>query len=240
MHPSITYRHFTVLESTNAYLMQTPVLCPYLVSADTQTAGRGRRQQTWVDEGNSLLFSLATAFLPQINVGAWSIQVAITLAETLETVTNNQILIKWPNDLYIKTNDGKDGKFAGILVESSMGKSGKMITGVGINLSPITTAVSSDYAVAHLSTDRDYPTLLTTLANALYRQWQVFLQHPQVCPDRYARYDMLKHHTLLATDLFNQSETTGQGCGINEQGQLLIQQHGDLRCLTSQQRIRIL
>lgn len=240
LHPSITYRHVEVIDSTNTYLMQHDVPCPYLLSADTQTVGRGRRQQTWVDEGNSLLFSLATAFSPQTNVGAWSVQVALTLAKTLQNFTEQTILIKWTNDLYVKNHNGEYGKCAGILTESSIGKTAKMVTGIGLNLSPIRSAIDSDYAIAHLKVAVDYPTLLKTLANELYWQWQAFLQSPTVNPQSYARYDMLSGQTLLATDYHNGKETVGQGCGINEQGQLLIQQHGRLIPLTSQHRIRLL
>ncbi len=239
LHPAITYRHFTCIDSTNAYLMSNELPCPYLVSAGTQTAGHGRRQQAWVDEGNSLLFSLATAFIPPLNVGAWAVQVAITLANILPTFSDQHFFIKWPNDLYVKNVDGSYGKCAGILAESSIGRQGKMVTGVGINLSPLQTIINSDYAIAHINVSVNYSVLLKHLANELYWQWQDFLQSPAVNPEAYARYDMLLDKMLLATDMHNNKEIVGQGCGINEQGQLLLQQHGRLVELTTQHHIRL-
>ncbi|PID66377.1 MAG: biotin--[acetyl-CoA-carboxylase] ligase [Gammaproteobacteria bacterium] len=240
LHPAITHRHFAVIDSTNAYLMKNELPCPYLVSADTQTAGHGRRQQAWIDEGKSLLFSLATAFDAHINVGAWSVQVALTLAKILENVTEQALLIKWPNDLYVKNDSGEYGKCAGILTESSIGKQGKMVTGAGINLAPIKGVIDSDYAIASVDICVDDSVLLIQIANELYWQWQDFIQSPAVSPEHYARYDMLSGEMLLATNLHNHRESVGQACGINAQGQLLLQQHGGLLALTTQHHIRLL
>lgn len=240
LHPAITHCHFSEIDSTNSHLMRSSSPCPQLISADTQTAGRGRRQQQWVDEGRSLLFSLATAFDTCTDVSAWSIQVAITLAAELQAFTKQRLLIKWPNDLYTTVAKGGYGKLAGILVESSIGKSGKMVTGVGINLSPLHSQITCDYPLAYLHTNADNSTLLNSLANALYRQWQEFLTTPTVDEQDFARYDMLFGKSLLATDSNTGKETVGQGHGINAKGQLLIQQHGDLQALTSLQRIRLI
>lgn len=220
--------------------MKNEVVCPTLVSADTQTAGKGRRKQAWIDEGNSLLFSLATEFSPKVNVGAWSVQVAITLANTLEKLTKQKILIKWPNDLYIKNTTGEYGKFIGILTESSIGKNGKMVTGIGINLAPIEKDIDSDYVISYLDIDIDKKELLFKITNELYWQWQDFLKSPIVNPKAYSKYDMLFNTTLVATDIHSAEERVGEGFGINENGQLIIQQQGTLIELTNQQRIRLI
>ncbi len=210
LHPSITYRHFDVINSTNTYLMKNDLPYPYLVSTDTQTAGHGRRQQMWIDEGKSLLFSLATAFEPHINVGAWSVQVAITLAETLEKLTRQKILIKWPNDLYVKNTSGEYGKCIGILTESSIGKQGKMVTGIGMNLAPIDTDIDSDYDVAYLDISLDYQTLLFQIANELY--WQFMPDticyrgkccSPPICKVKQKPSDKVVVSTTTASYLFN-------------------------------------
>lgn len=240
LHPAIRYQHFETIDSTNTYLMQNTIACPYLVSTDTQTAGHGRRKQAWVDEGKSLLFSFATEFEPSVHIGAWSVQVAITLAQTLEKFTQQQILIKWPNDLYVKNAQGEYGKCIGILTESSIGKQGKMVTGIGINLAPIATDIDSDYALAHLDIAIGRQELLFNIANELYWQWQDFLVTPSVKPIDYVKYDMLSGEMLLATDLHSGEETIGQGSGIDEQGQLLIQQYGCLVPLATQHRIRFI
>lgn len=258
LHPALRHRHFNVIDSTNACLMQADAPCNQLVSADRQTAGRGRRQQQWVDEGDSLLFSLSTAFSPDQDISAWSIQVAITLVETLKAFTQQRLFIKWPNDLYVpiksshsndnSNNNNSDnkysdyseyGKCAGILVESNIGRSGKMVTGIGINLAPIHTKIDSDYAVAYLNIAVDKHSLLIALANELFWAWQDFLTHTTVNPDTFAAYDLLMDKQLCATDSSNGKETIGQGAGINQRGQLRILQHNQLLTLSTQQRIRL-
>lgn len=240
LHPALTYQHVALIDSTNAYLLDTKQPCNQLISADRQSAGRGRRQQKWVDEGTSLLFSLSTEFSPAIDVSPWAIQVAITTAQALQNHTKQRLKIKWPNDLYTQNSTGEYGKFAGILVESTLGKSGKMVTGLGINLAPLATDIHSDYPVAHLQTQTDRQTLLFDLANELYWAWQAFLEQPNIDPVQFAQYDYLAGNMLLATNTNNDEQTIGQGAGINPQGQLLLQQHGRLSTLMSQQRIRLI
>ncbi len=187
-----------------------------------------------------MLFSLVTEFSVKQDVSAWPVQVAITLAQTLSDTTSQTLRIKWPNDLYTTGVDQSMGKCAGILVESSIGQSGRMITGVGINLSPIRCQVTTEYPIAYIDTPLDKKTLLLRLANALYLSWQTFFNHPGVNPDNFRPFDLLFNRSLIAFDSNTNKETVGTGQGINSAGQLLLLQQGNLTALTSQQRIRII
>ncbi len=240
LNPQLSYRHFDQIDSTNSYLMDSQQAINQLVSADIQHNGRGRRQQKWVDEGESLLFSLSTALPCGINVNAWPVQVAITLAQTIKTISQDKPFIKWPNDLYVKNQHNQLGKCAGILVESSIGKHNKIVTGVGMNLAPLKHAPKADYPVAHLSLLMDKQSAVICLGNALFEAWETFIQAPQVSPEIYHPYDMLANQTFIAFDNNTDEETIGIGMGINEQGELLVQQAGRITTLTSQQRIRLI
>lgn len=240
LHPALSWQHFAEINSTNAYLLATDQPHNQLISADHQTAGRGRRQQTWVDDNDSLLLSLSTAFSGKTDLSAWAVQVAVTLAETLTPLTKQPITIKWPNDLYALTEHYHWGKLAGILIESSIGKNGKMVTGVGINLSRIPADIPADYPIACLSTSWEKHALIPHLGNALFCAWQDFLLSPQTNPHTYQRYDLLLGKTLKATDMHTNESHIGIGAGINEQGHLLLTLPNKTIALTSQQRIRIL
>lgn len=242
IHPQLTWTHFESLNSTNTYLLDSKQPCNQLVSADHQTQGRGRRQQVWVDEGNSLLMSLSTEFPVKSNLSAWAIQVAVCLAQTLGSLTEQTIKIKWPNDLYTLTNQYQWGKFAGILIESTLGKTGKMVTGVGINLATFSqqTQLQTDYPVAALTSQYDKRVLIPYLGNALFSTWQTFIAHPEVDPMAYRNYDLLADRLITTTSVNNQQTETGLGAGINRQGQLLLSQPDKTLVITSQQRIRIL
>lgn len=238
--PSLIHHHFERLDSTNDYLLDNHQPVNQLVSAEFQNKGRGRRQQQWVDEGESLLFSLSTELPKGLNASAWPVVVAITLVETLKTMTTEKLLIKWPNDLYVKNAKQQLGKCAGILVESNLGKHSKIVTGIGINLAPLNQSLDSDYPIAHLSLNNDKKTAIANLGHALFVAWQQFINNPHVNPKAYQPYDMLANQTLIATNSNNNEETLGIGLGINEQGQLLLQQAGRMISLTSQQRIRVI
>lgn len=239
IHSDLTWIHFDSIDSTNAYLLDNDHVGNQLVSADHQTAGRGRRQQAWVDERDSLLMSLATTFTPHVDVSAWAIQVAITLAQTLEPLTKKPLKIKWPNDLYTLTSDYQWGKCAGILIESRLGASGKMVTGIGINLSEIPSDINADYPIGYLPTTLAKSQLIPHLGKALLASWQSFIDTPQVSPTTYQTYDLLFGKNLQATD-FNQANTqTGVGAGINEQGHLLLRLPNKTIALSNQHRIRI-
>ncbi|MBS9778168.1 MAG: biotin--[acetyl-CoA-carboxylase] ligase [Gammaproteobacteria bacterium] len=240
LHPALRHQHFKCIDSTNAYLLQNPQLKNQLISTDEQSAGRGRRQQKWVDEGESLLFSLSLEFPIGIDVTPWALQVALTTIETLIPFTQQRLKIKWPNDLYAQNRNGEYGKFSGILVESTMGQIGRMVTGIGINLAPLKNSIESDYPLSYLQTEENKQHILFSLANELYWAWQSFLEKPQVCPGQFAKHDYLANNMILATNTNNNKQTIGQSSGINHHGQLLVQQHGCLTPLTSQQSIRLL
>jgi BirA family biotin operon repressor/biotin-[acetyl-CoA-carboxylase] ligase len=100
-----------------------------IVTADEQTAGRGRQGRVWVaPAGRSLLLSLvlrdlgdAQAHLP---LGA-----ALAVCDACERAAPVSCRIKWPNDIWI---DGR--KVAGILIEGRP-QEGWAVLGIGVNVS---------------------------------------------------------------------------------------------------------
>ncbi|PID64041.1 MAG: biotin--[acetyl-CoA-carboxylase] ligase [Gammaproteobacteria bacterium] len=238
----LVWQHLARLDSTNTYLLAADQPAGQLVSADVQTHGRGRRQQQWVDEGESALFSLAFAFPQGTDIGAWPVQVALTLAHSLNALMvhfgrDSRVKIKWPNDLYLE-RQGQWGKCAGILVETHVGREGKVVSGIGLNLAPIHKAVSEDYAPAFIDLPLAKKDLIAVLANQLWTAWQGFVNWPVVSPADYRQVDYLADADLIATDLHSGEQQRGTGIGINDRGQLLLAQSTGVQVLTSQQRIR--
>lgn len=244
--PELTWQHFDVIDSTNAYLLTGDEPTEQLISAERQTAGRGRRQQQWVDEGDSALFSLSTGFEKGTDISAWPIQVAVSLAQGLNALyahfypTSSAapvVKIKWPNDLYIK-NQGSWGKFGGILTESKIGKQCKVVAGIGLNLAPIHSASNKDYAIAFIDLPLAKKDLIAVLTNRLFADWQQFLQQPRLSVSDYCQLDYLRDQSLIATDLHSGEQQQGIGAGINAHGHLLLKQGEKTLALTAQQRIR--
>lgn len=104
-----------------------------VVLAEEQTAGRGRKGRVWDSPGQAnLLFSLLLRpALPPGEVFALTMILALAACEAVQEKTGLDILIKWPNDLYIGRK-----KLAGILTEFALKGQGidYVILGLGLNV----------------------------------------------------------------------------------------------------------
>ena len=107
-----------------------------LVVADSQTAGKGRRDRTWITkQGQALAFSWILfpekGRIQPETLGRISGLGALAVAEVVEDKLGLRCEIKWPNDVLI---EGK--KVAGILVENHWQSCQLLdvILGIGINV----------------------------------------------------------------------------------------------------------
>ncbi|MES1205299.1 MAG: biotin--[acetyl-CoA-carboxylase] ligase [Pseudomonadota bacterium] len=107
-----------------------------LVTADEQTAGRGRLGRTWHSPpGTNLMLSLLlrpkrpAAEIPTLTLLAGGALSAAIRALGFET------RVKWPNDLLLRAG-GREKKVAGILTEASSegGRIGHVVVGIGLNV----------------------------------------------------------------------------------------------------------
>jgi BirA family transcriptional regulator, biotin operon repressor / biotin---[acetyl-CoA-carboxylase] ligase len=91
-----------------------------LVTADVQTAGRGRQGRTWVaPAGSSLLLSLVLRDVDPLV----SLRAGLAVAD----LAGAGARVKWPNDVLV---DGR--KVAGVLVEARP-QEGWVVLGIGVN-----------------------------------------------------------------------------------------------------------
>ncbi len=125
------------VDSTNAEVMrmlaQGEVSTP-VVTAEAQTAGRGRRGQLWLSPpGENIYLSLGLSLSGGFAaVDGLSLVLGVAVAQTLERVGAQRVGLKWPNDIFI---DGV--KAGGILVElQGQLQEGNVnaIVGVGLNV----------------------------------------------------------------------------------------------------------
>ena len=149
VRPGGLWRTVTVTEatgSTNADLLaQAAAGAPEgtVLTAETQTAGRGRMGRTWLSPpGAALMFSvlLRPTAVPPARRGWLPLLAGVAITFALRGLTGLDVGLKWPNDVLIG-----DGKLAGILAEQS---AGAIVAGAGINVStrrselPVETATS--------------------------------------------------------------------------------------------------
>src|SRR5262249_7355107 len=102
---------------------------PLWLTAQQQTAGRGRRGRIWVSEPGNLFASLLLADpSPPARAPELSFVAALAVHDATATLlpgAASRLALKWPNDVLI---DGK--KFCGILVE---GEGAAVVVGIGVN-----------------------------------------------------------------------------------------------------------
>ena len=136
--------HFDVASSTSDVLKEraragAPELT--VVTAGTQTAGRGRSGHAWASPGGNLYLSvLLRPRLTADDVVALPLAVGVAVAEALAE-TGAQPQLKWPNDVV-----AGERKLGGILVEGVSGAAGveAAIVGIGVNVALDPAALPED------------------------------------------------------------------------------------------------
>jgi BirA family biotin operon repressor/biotin-[acetyl-CoA-carboxylase] ligase len=88
-----------------------------VVVADHQSAGRGRRDRTWVAPPRGSLLVSVLLRPPARLAGAASLAAAVAMVEAVDGVAGISPGVKWPNDLVVPTADG-ERKLAGLLAEA--------------------------------------------------------------------------------------------------------------------------
>jgi BirA family transcriptional regulator, biotin operon repressor / biotin---[acetyl-CoA-carboxylase] ligase len=96
-----------------------------LVTADSQTKGRGRQGREWkADPGTAVLMSVVLHRFDEL----LPLAAAVAVCEACEHAAGVECAIKWPNDVWV---EGR--KLAGILVEGRP-QEGWAVVGVGLNV----------------------------------------------------------------------------------------------------------
>ncbi len=125
----LTEIHFESVNSTSDYAKENAVLLPLpaLITADGQTAGRGRRGHSFFSPENTGLY-MTLVFEANESFGLITPAAAVCLCEAIKEICGVETEIKWVNDIFLS---GK--KIGGILTERYE-RSGRCYTAVGIGL----------------------------------------------------------------------------------------------------------
>jgi BirA family biotin operon repressor/biotin-[acetyl-CoA-carboxylase] ligase len=167
-----------------------------VVTADEQTAGRGRQGREWVAApGAALLTSVVLRHAP----ASLPLAAAVAVCDALPV----DAAIKWPNDIWIDRR-----KVAGILVEARP-QEGWAVVGVGVNVhgAPALEHVTSLGSV--IGTEELLERLLLTLDGWLSRPLSEVLA-------------AWRSRDALLGETVRWQNGSGKGAGIDEGGALLV------------------
>jgi BirA family biotin operon repressor/biotin-[acetyl-CoA-carboxylase] ligase len=198
--------HFRQTDSTNERgreLAQAGVPHGTLVTADEQTAGRGRQGRTWT--APPLAAALMSLVLRDLHE-TLPLAAAVAVCEALPA----DAAIKWPNDIWIGRR-----KVAGILVEGRP-QEGWAVLGIGVNVATREfpeelrdTATSLALAGEHTTAEHVLERLLVSL--------EAWLERPgaQVL-------DAWRSRDALSGAEIRWGDASGRAAGVDESGALLV------------------
>ena len=190
----------------------------FVVLAEQQINGRGRRGHSWIGKKGNLFASLGIVYpLSQCGDLAFIISLAITQT-ILELSPQTDVTIKWPNDVLVR-ND----KISGILIEK--GANDHLIIGVGVNIVSAPCLDNTTYKATSLKDINIFiecHDFLKKMINNFDRLLEENIQHG-FAP---IRNRWLKYAAGIGKEIKimqEQTEKRGIYYGIDDKGWLLLQ-----------------
>lgn len=178
---------------------------PVLVSAERQTAGRGRTGRHWVHADRAVAASLA--FRPAWPVNAWD-RLPLVSGMAAASALGPAVGLKWPNDLVV----GED-KVGGLLVESD---GEVVVAGFGANLywkEPV------EGAIGLLGVDPG-----PDAADLIAEQWaEGLLARLEARPGEWGRDEYVARCTTLGRDITWDPQGAGTAVDISPDGGLVVE-----------------
>jgi BirA family biotin operon repressor/biotin-[acetyl-CoA-carboxylase] ligase len=193
----------------------------FLVIADEQSSGSGRRKNIWYSPQGGLWFSLGLYNLGQDS--SITLFMAVLIHQTITEIypsLKDKLKIKWPNDIMLE-----DRKLCGILT-SYYSWAKYLVCGIGIDSNiPEMPLELSNIAVSlrdYLNIEVSNYYLLKVFLDKLYQQLPYFIEHGFVeYQDYYNRSDYLKDKFISLDTEFQLFR--GRVLKTNKKGALILE-----------------
>lgn len=203
----------------------------YLVLAEQQTAGKGRRGRDWQSPYGANLYLSWAATLP-VGVAALeglSLAVGVLVAKILTAHGIEDVKVKWPNDVYVA---GK--KIAGILIEvdGDLTSRCNLVVGVGINFSYESLnadAIGQPFTAVDCYSRLSRNEMVTLLSNGIeLAVEEICSSHVLTLLAEWHQFDFLANKRVDLS-LGNQV-VSGVARGVNASGNLMVElESGEIR-----------
>lgn len=196
------------IDSTNNQCKRISDDAPlFIVAAESQTAGRGRRGKSFYSPfGSGLYLSISLSADKYGNMQMITLNVAVAVSFAIEELTGLSPKIKWVNDIYL---EGR--KICGILCEAT---DGRIIIGIGINCT--TDSFPKDIAAVAGSL-AGHPVSRNALAASIIKN---------LTDCNFSVADEYRHRSLLTgkeiTYTLNGNEFSALVTGIDDNGNLSV------------------
>lgn len=238
LHPPFTIHYYETIGSTNdqlkAMLDAPEFTC---VTADEQTAGRGRRERSWHSAPGAGLY-LSVLLRPEIEasrIPLLSLLAAVAVAETILgfQISNLRLDIKWPNDVLVN-----DRKVSGILIESTStpNERPRFIVGIGVNLNHQSFPPEISEIATSLKLESGQSFDVASVRNALLDRLAFWYEELRQQRSRkiLQRWQELSSYARgkQVVVIFDHEELRGETAGLNDSGALQLQlPSGEIRTI---------
>lgn len=206
-------------ESTNTYAKALDTKKPVLVTANSQTGGRGRLGKSFYSPKDSGIY-MTIAFDADSSTDYVTVATAVAVAKVFDRLGSKGIGIKWVNDIFFNKR-----KVCGILCERA---GNKIIIGIGANLT--TALFPEDIAqiagALNLETDRN-----TVIAHITAEVFNTLSMCDEVIISEYKKYLFILGQKINYTKDGIAKE--GIATDINEKGNLIVKTESGIDILIS-------
>ena len=233
--------HFEVTDSTNEQAKKLAWEgAPHgtLITADTQTSGKGRRGRSWESEeqnGIYMSFILKPKILPQ-NASMLTLVTASSVSLAIQKQLKKEGIIsyiKWPNDIVMNQK-----KICGILTEMELkqGEIAHIIVGIGINVNQKKFPKEIDIASSiFLETGQilEKEELIQEILRCFEEKYTIFLKTEDLTELKQEYESLLINKEKRVTVLEPKGSWEGIARGITNKGELIIDTENGVQYVSS-------
>ena len=200
------------------------------IFAERQEAGRGRSGKKWESPANlNIYLSFAwNSSLKPTELEGLSLCTAVAISQNLKPLLNEELKIKWPNDLFLSKK-----KVGGILVETfSNKKRTGIVVGVGLNVlmsAQEQVSIDQDWTSLslHFGKDFDRNLIAGLILESLFTLKSNFeAKGFSFYKNDFEKLNLLKNKKCLVK--FGGKTKNGFVDGITDNGELIFKENGEI------------